>query len=952
MPKILIVDDIPSNREYLVTLLGYSKHELSEAADGTQALEQALLQRPALIIADIVMPTMDGFEFVRRLRSMPQIGATPVIFYTATYHESEARALARDCGVEHIITKPSEPQIILNIVNEALGLSVPQPILPDVEEFDREHLRVVTDKLSEKVTELEGVSLRLEALIEVGQQLASEHDSIRLLDTACAAAREIVGARFAVLGMVEKGGMDLKQYTVQGLDPTVIAHMSLPRPTQGVIYEALSQRRAVRARNESGDPQALGLPLDHPPVYSFLVVPIASAAQVYGWLGLRNKLGAEEFSADDERIATSLAAQTAVAYENTQRLAEIERYSAELEQRVEDRTRALQESHNQLHRAEEIGQTGSWEWLIPENRVIWSDGLCKVFGIRPDEFGATYEAYLEQVHPDDREYVRQVVNSAFLAEGPFEFESRILRGDGESRHLYTRGEMVFSEQGKPLRMIGTASDITGRKQAEDALRLENERFMRFIESNIIGIVIADATGHILLANDYYLNVLGVTRQDFDLGRVDWRKFTPPEWLPADENALRQLHERGICEPYEKEYLRADGTRDPVYIADAMISGPGEQNAAFVMDISHRKQQEIKLQESESKFSILFGESAQPAALSRLSDQVFVDVNNAWIELFGFTKEEAVGKTSLELGINRDAQRRTQTINDVRRVNSIRNWEQALYTKSGQALTALININLITIGGEDYAINSVQDITERKQMEEAFYRTTEELRRSNSELEHFAYVASHDLQEPLRKVIGFTSLLSRRYKGRLDDEADEFIGFTVEAATRMQNLIQDLLTYSRVGRTDEMSLTDCEGVLDNALGNLQVEIETSGAHILREALPTVMGNELELTQVFQNLIGNALKFHGDQKPDIYIGAERKPGEWVFSVRDNGIGLDPQFADRIFQMFQRLHRKDEYPGTGIGLAICKKVVEHHGGRIWVESTPGAGAAFFFTLPAVAL
>src|SRR6185436_11058530 len=259
MAKILIVDDVPANRDFLVTLLGYGQHELSEASDGAQGLEQARLQHPALIIADIVMPTMDGFEFVRKLRGLPEIGATPVIFYTAAYYEYEARALARECGVEHIITKPSEPQIILKTVSEALGLSVTIPASPPVAEFDREHLRLMTDKLSQKVAELEAVSLRLQALIEVGQHLASEHDSVRLLDTACAAAREIVGAKFAILGMVEEEGMELKQYTVQGMDPIVLAHMGLPEPRQGVIYQALSERRAVRSRNPEGTPQSLGL---------------------------------------------------------------------------------------------------------------------------------------------------------------------------------------------------------------------------------------------------------------------------------------------------------------------------------------------------------------------------------------------------------------------------------------------------------------------------------------------------------------------------------------------------------------------------------------------------------------------------------------------------------------------------------------------------------------------
>jgi PAS domain S-box-containing protein len=245
--------------------------------------------------------------------------------------------------------------------------------------------------------------------------------------------------------------------------------------------------------------------------------------------------------------------------------------------------------------------------------------------------------------------------------------------------------------------------------------------------------------------------------------------------------------------------------------------------------------------------------------------------------------------------------------------------------------------------------AIRDITARKKGDAQLLEKVEELNRSNEELQQFAYIASHDLQEPLRMVSSYTALLARRYKGKLDSDADDFIAFAVDGAGRMQHLIQDLLAYSRVGsKGKELANTSSENALEQAVLNLRGAIEASGALITHDPLPTVMADEMQLTQLFQNLVGNAIKYRRNGVPSVHIMAVPNGGsKWLFSVKDNGLGIESQYFERIFGMFQRLHKREEFDGTGIGLAICKKIVERHGGAISVESTIGQGSTFRFPL-----
>ncbi|QXV56340.1 ATP-binding protein [Amycolatopsis sp. TNS106] len=245
---------------------------------------------------------------------------------------------------------------------------------------------------------------------------------------------------------------------------------------------------------------------------------------------------------------------------------------------------------------------------------------------------------------------------------------------------------------------------------------------------------------------------------------------------------------------------------------------------------------------------------------------------------------------------------------------------------------------------------LDEVAELERAQELIVTRTRELERSNSDLEQFAYVASHDLQEPLRKVASFCQLLQKRYQGKLDERGDQYIGFAVDGAKRMQALINDLLAFSRVGRRPgENVLLETGDLLATALGNLEDAITESGARVTHGELPVVHGEKTLLTAVFQNLVGNAIKFRGEKPPEVEVAAERDGEDWRFSVTDNGIGINDEYAERIFVIFQRLHGRGEYPGTGIGLALCRKILEHHGGRIWLDTTVQAGTRFCFTLPA---
>ena len=372
---------------------------------------------------------------------------------------------------------------------------------------------------------------------------------------------------------------------------------------------------------------------------------------------------------------------------------------------------------------------------------------------------------------------------------------------------------------------------------------------------------------------------------------------------------------------------------------------------LAQEVEERKRAEAALRESEARFRSLFENMTEGVVLHELLyddqgqavDYRIVSANASYEKHTGLNPEKIQGQlASIAYGTGA-----APYLEEFARV-----------AQTGQAyafetffppMQRYFQIS-VTSPRRDQFVTVFEDITPRKQAEERLQRTLVDLERSNQDLEEFAYVASHDLQEPLRKMANFSEMLATRYQGQLDDRADKYLGYIADGAKRMKDLINDLLAFSRVGKADfRLTSTDMNDILQGTLNDIQPLVREKQAEITHELLPTLKVNPHQMGQLLQNLIANAIKFHGDQPPRIHISARQEGREWVMAVHDNGIGFEPQYAEGIFKIFRRLHTKEEYPGTGIGLAICKKIMERHGGRIWAETEPGRGATFYFTIPA---
>ncbi|MDQ3636719.1 MAG: PAS domain S-box protein [Actinomycetota bacterium] len=683
---------------------------------------------------------------------------------------------------------------------------------------------------------------------------------------------------------------------------------------------------------------------------SYMVVPLAARGRTLGAISLITESSGRRYGPDDLELAEDLAARAALAVDNARLYEEAQR-EISVRERAESELRKAEVRYRAL--VEQMPAVTYIEALDAGRRTTEisyaSPQILDLFGYTAEEWVSDPGLFVRLLHPEDRERVLAEDERTERTGEQFREEYRQYTRDGRIVWVRDEATLVRDEEGGPQYWQGVILDVTERKRTEEALRHSEERYRTVIERAAEGIYLLDAaSGRVIDVNPAFCRLLGYTREEA-LGKsvYDLLDHDPVEI----QRNIETTPAGASREVGERRYRRRDGSLLHVVSNGSAMDHEGRKVISILMhDVTERKRVEEALRRSEGSLRAAQAmarigdwEYDLPGDKSRWSDELF--------RIFGLPPGETPafrGFFDLVHPEDRAAVRRE--VFGVLRGGEESSMGYRIVQPDGEVRSVHTEYRVTrdASGRGVGMVGTIQDITERKRAEAELEALVDELRRSNAELEQFAYVASHDLQEPLRMVSSFTQLLRRRYEGQLDETADEFIGYAVDGASRMQTLINALLEYSRVGtRGRPFAAVDTEGVFGAALANLRNAVAESGAEVVSGGLPTVPGDQVQLMQLFQNLISNAIKFKGEERPLVRVEARWQGGEWLFSVEDNGIGIGPEYRERIFVIFQRLHGRQEYSGTGIGLALCKKIVERHGGKIWVESEPGRGSTFFFTL-----
>jgi len=508
-------------------------------------------------------------------------------------------------------------------------------------------------------------------------------------------------------------------------------------------------------------------------------------------------------------------------------------------------------------------------------------------------------------------------------------------------------------------------NITDRKQAEEALRQSEAKFRRLFESNIVGIIFPDLSGNIFDANDAFLEMVGYTREDLLARKLRWDTMTPPEYAPLDQRSIEELRTSGVCTPFEKKYIRKDGSRVPVLLMGALLEGSQNNSVSFILDLTERKQAIEALQESEERFRQM-ADTAPVLIWMSGPDKLCNYFNKGWLDFTGRTMEQELGNGWVQGVHPGDLQHCLDTYMKAFDARQDFKMEYRLRHFDGEYRWIFdMGVPRFTPDGSFLGyIGSCMDISDRKQaeaeiqqlnesLEQRVKERTAQLEAANKELESFSYSVSHDLRAPFRHISGFVDLLQKQASANLDDTSRRYLKLIAESAKNAGKLVDDLLAFSRMGRT-EMRYTTINLELLVREVRRDIEMETNGRVInwQIQELPQLSGDPSMLRLVLGNLIANAVKYTQKRaEAEIEIGSTSDESEFVFFVRDNGVGFDMRYVHKLFGVFQRLHSVEQFEGTGIGLANVRRIIHRHGGRTWAEGVVDSGATFYFSLPKLA-
>jgi len=633
----------------------------------------------------------------------------------------------------------------------------------------------------------------------------------------------------------------------------------------------------------------------------------------------------------------------------------------------------LKRVNERLNIASRAAGAGIWDWDIETGMIEWSPLMFELLGLDP-QTPPSFQAWESVIHPEDHGKAREQVTMAVQNHTFMDNLYRIIKPGGEVRWINALGQTEYDQDGRPLWMTGICLDTTERREME----LKYQELVQNARSIIIR---WDLEGRLNFFNEYAEEVFGYSSQEV-LGQLVMDVLVPT--IDSSGADLGRLIQDIISQPeefteHENENITKDGQRIWIrWMNKPIYNGHGEirEILAVGMDITMRKEAEMKLQETLDNLEKLVEERAQELKISNAynrslietaldplvtigADGKITDVNRATEKTTGRSREELIGTDFADYFTQpEDAERGYQR---VFQEGEVKDYPLEIKHQDGSITPVLYNASVYhDEDGEVVGIfAAARDITERKQAEEElriYWESlekevrlrTEELARSNSDLQQFAYIASHDLREPLRMISNFLQLLERRYQDQLDQDAQDFIYYAVDGAKRLDEMINSLLDYSRIANQEiQRSPVDFQEVLEEVSFNLNVLIRENQARIDCQDLPILEADKTQMVRIFQNLISNSIKYRGEEAPWIRVKAREEGDQVVFSVQDNGIGIDPQHLESIFTIFSRLHRQDQYPGTGMGLAIAQRIVHQHGGEIWAESE-GDGSTFYFSLP----